>query len=71
MSVKPYSSDRVHEPYSPPDLSITFGSAASAATARPTKNGVSEARKFGSCFAPSRQFAPVTPKWPSTDSVRM
>ncbi len=39
--------------------------------ARPTKNGVSEAMKFGSFFAPSCQFASVTPKWSSMASLRM
>ena len=38
--------------------------------ARPTKNGVSDIMKFGSFFAPSCQFAAVTPKWSNIISER-
>jgi hypothetical protein len=36
LSVKPYSSANLPELYTPPDFCATFGSPASAATARPT-----------------------------------
>ena len=41
-SVKPYSSASAHDEKMPPLFRIRFGSAASAATPRPTKRGVSE-----------------------------
>jgi hypothetical protein len=65
--VKPYSSAICHEPYRPPFQRARFGSAAIAAIARPTKQGVSEPAK-PNCFADgfvsatSRQFDSVAPK---------
>ena len=75
-SVNPYSCDSPNELYTPPDLRRTSGSAASAATARPTIHGVSESlnpNRFASAFfsAASRQFASVTPNFSSIASVRM
>ena len=69
-SQNPYSSERPHELNTRPDFFVTFGSAASAATARPAKSGVSEARKSGSFFPASCQLASATPKWSSIASER-
>ena len=61
-SVKPYSRARPPEENDPPLRSGSRGSAASAATARPTKRGDSEiARKCGSPVLPSRHVSSVTP----------
>ena len=53
-----------------PDRARTFGSCARAATARPTKSGDSDSRKFLSVLPPSRQFASVNPMPCSIDSER-
>jgi hypothetical protein len=60
--VKPYSRASAPEENEPPLRRATSGSAARAATARPTKRELSEiAAKWGFTAAPSRQFASVTP----------
>ena len=62
MSVKPYSRARPPDDNEPPLHRVHCGSAASAATARPTKRGVSEiATKCGCPRAASRQLSSVTP----------
>jgi hypothetical protein len=75
MSLNPYSSESPHELYSPPDFFRTSGSAASAATARPRKQGVSDPAQpypFGSgSFTASRQFSSRTPNFSRIASVRM
>jgi hypothetical protein len=52
-SVNPYSRPSSQELKSCPDRSSIAGSAASAATARPTNSGDSDSRKFLSFFPPS------------------
>ncbi len=61
MSVKPYSRASPPEESDAPLCRWTSGSAASAATARPTKRGDSEmATKCGFPAAASRQVSSVT-----------
>ena len=67
--MKPYSRASSPEENEPPLRACTPGSAASAATARPTKRGLSEIAAKCGCAA-SRQVSSVTPKASSIISER-
>ena len=69
-SVRPYSFESAQVENKPPLFAPTFGSAASAATARPTRQGVSDSATWGSFSMALGQFASVTPNVSSTASER-
>ena len=69
--MKPYSRASSPEENEPPLRRATSGSAARAATARPTKRGLSEiAAKWPPAAGVSRQVSSVTPKASSIISER-